>query len=410
MISMKKVLFVTNLFPRPDVPRCGVFNAYFAGAMHRFDNAVVEVLVPVPEWKFWKHDCIRHWNKPDEISDLFSSVIKVHYIPVFYIPVIGRSFSWMFYRSAFLRCRKFFDRCDVVLGSWLYPDCVAAGAVAAACGKPFFARLHGTDRFHLDAAFRGAVCKRTLDMAKCIFVNAGFMSDALQRRAITKDKICVVRNGVDRNLFHPRKPSEIGVLSADFSHLFSEKTCVFLWVGNLVDIKAPDVAVKAFAAMMTACVPQSEKDEGIGNTAEFRLVIVGAGPLLRNLKLLAVDLGVEDYVIFCGSIPHRDIALWMNSADCLLLTSSSEGMPNVVIEALASGIPVVSTDVGDISCVIKNDSNGSIVKNSDTLVSDIANTMRKTAEQSWNSDNICVSVADFDWEKSAGAVLREISE
>jgi glycosyltransferase involved in cell wall biosynthesis len=411
---MKKVLFVTNLFPRSDMPRCGVFNAYLVRAIveRGAGQPVLDVLVPVPEWRFWRHRRIRRWVPPPEISYMFSAVIKIHYVPVFYIPFFGRSFSWLFYRSAFLRRRDLFERCDAVLGSWLYPDCVAAAAVAEVCDKPFYARLHGTDRFHLDAAFRSAVCRRTLDMAENIFVNAQFMSEALQQRCVRKDKISVVRNGVDRDLFHCRdsaetdaQPASLCLGSESFS---SENICTFLWVGNLVGIKAPAVALKAFAAMIATLSKQ--QDAGSGNAAEFRLAVVGDGSLRKSLELLAAELGVADYVVFCGSVPHREIALWMNAADCLLLTSCSEGMPNVVIEALASGTPVVSTDVGDVSCVVENGLNGYIIENGDTVVSDIADAMRMIASRTWNADEICASAAGFDWKKSADTVLRKISE
>ena len=61
---------------------------------------------------------------------------------------------------------------------------------------------------------------------------------------------------------------------------------------------------------------------------------------------LADALGLGGQVSFLGALPHAEVALWMNVADVLCLTSRSEGMPNVVLEALVSGLPVVATDVG----------------------------------------------------------------
>ncbi len=422
---MKRVLFVTNLFPRPDLPRCGLFNAYFVRSLGRggresgeltvesgecVERGEVDVLVPVPEWRLWKHASIRLWNTPDEISGFLSPLISVRYIPVLYIPLIGRSFSWLFYRYAFMRCRNLFDKCDAVLGSWLYPDCVAASIVATACGKPFYARLHGTDRFHLDARFRAGICSRTLNAAKNIFVNAESMREELVGRNICESKISVVRNGVDRDLFHPRSASEVvaaaSEFSVDFECLLSESVCTFLWVGNLLDIKAPDIAIKAFASMLTAYKHQRE---GLGKISKFRLVIVGNGPLRRRLELLAADLGLEDCVIFCGSIPHRDIALWMNVADCLLLTSFSEGMPNVVVESLASGTPVVATDVGDVATVVREGLNGYVVSvGMDETVECLGEALKKVLAQEWNAAEVRESVADFDWQRSAQLLLEKI--
>jgi glycosyltransferase involved in cell wall biosynthesis len=82
------------------------------------------------------------------------------------------------------------------------------------------------------------------------------------------------------------------------------------------------------------------------NAAADHLVVVGDGPERRALERKAQADGVRGTVIFLGSRAHDEVALWMNAADCLCLPSRSEGLPNVVIEALASGLPVVASDVG----------------------------------------------------------------
>ncbi len=245
---MKRLLFVTNLFPRPDLPRCGVFNAHFASALARALDVMssgfrvpgsevggqrseggtqnselrtLKVLVPVPEWNLEKHAQIRAWSPPPEIRAFLSPNMSVHYVPVFYIPIIGRSLSHFFYQRAFQRYQSLFSECDAVLGSWLYPDCVAAAAAAKRAGKPFWARLHGTDRFHLDAKFRGAACHRALDMAEGVFVNAEFMRQELADRVIEVDKIAVVRNGVDRDLFRLQGRVDRGELTVESGDLAS---------------------------------------------------------------------------------------------------------------------------------------------------------------------------------------------
>jgi len=400
---------------------------------HGGECAAVDVLVPVAEWRVWRHGAIKDWTLPDEVA--LPESIRVFYLPVFYLPLVGRSFSWLFYRLAFMRRRDLFDSCDAVLGSWLYPDCVAANAVAEICGKPFYARLHGTDRFHLDAAFRAGICSRTLNAAKEIFVNAEFMREELVKRNVCESKISVVRNGVDRDLFRARTAPEIAVASdefgVEFGELFNEDVCSFLWIGNLVGIKGPDVAIKAFAksreqrdksgegtvaggegAVGRAKGGGQERDECEVINARLcrsRLVFIGDGPMRCNLELLARELGVEDCVIFCGSIPHKDIALWMNLADCLLLTSFSEGMPNVVIEALASGIPVVSTDVGDVATVVRNGLNGYVVPaGTDETVDCLGEALKKVLAQEWNPIDVQESVDDFDWQRSAELVMGKI--
>ncbi len=72
----------------------------------------------------------------------------------------------------------------------------------------------------------------------------------------------------------------------------------------------------------------------------------------RELEKQADELGIRESVHFPGNRPHEEVALWMNAADCLCLPSRSEGMPNVVLEAVASGLPVVATEVGAVREVL----------------------------------------------------------
>jgi glycosyltransferase involved in cell wall biosynthesis len=74
--------------------------------------------------------------------------------------------------------------------------------------------------------------------------------------------------------------------------------------------------------------------------------MIGDGPLLKQVRKSAGKNGISDRVLFTGIRPHREIPLWLNAADCLMLSSRSEGMPNAIAEALACGCPVAATDVG----------------------------------------------------------------
>jgi teichuronic acid biosynthesis glycosyltransferase TuaC len=489
---MKRLLLVTNLFPRPDMPRCGVFNAHFARALqvklkpetrNQKSNpsefglscndcnvqrvTPLHILVPVPEWRVWRLRRIRRWQVPEEalvnqksesgnwkwgrgehkilgqksapsaFSFQFSAFPSVHYVPVFYIPVIGRALSGWFHMRALSRYRSLFEECDAVLGSWLYPDCVAAAAVAAEAGKQFWARLHGTDRFHLDARGRGAACRRVLDAAEGVFVNAEFMRQELVERGIEKGKIHVVRNGVDRDLFRPRT-TDHRPQTADLRPPTSDGVRTVLWVGNLVSIKGPDVALKAFAEMVHSHYTPLSTVHTLQSTVH--LVVIGAGPMRGTLQELARGLGIEDEVTFLGSVPHEDVALWMNRADCLLLSSHSEGMPNVVVEALASGTPVVATDVGDVSAVVRDGENGRVVQTADqrpqtadqrpqtadqrpqtadqrpqtadgnqdsALIADLADALKDVLSREWDVEQLRESVAEFDWQRTAEAVLSK---
>jgi glycosyltransferase involved in cell wall biosynthesis len=103
---------------------------------------------------------------------------------------------------------------------------------------------------------------------------------------------------------------------------------VVLSVGWLIPRKGHDLAIRAVAAM-----------------PEVTLLIVGEGAEAPALKRLAAQLGLSQRVRFLGSMPQERLAWVYSAADVLLLASSREGLPNVVLEALACGTPVVATAV-----------------------------------------------------------------
>ncbi len=136
----------------------------------------------------------------------------------------------------------------------------------------------------------------------------------------------LVPNGVDLELFRiqdaGRARAELGV---------EPGVPLVLVVGHLIARKDPELALAAFAS---------------GAPSGARLAFVGKGPLLPALERRARELGLPACVAFVGEETPERLALWYAAADCLLLTSRREGRPNVVLEALACGLPVVATDAG----------------------------------------------------------------
>ena len=394
--SVRTVLFVSNLFPRPDAPRNGMFNLSFVGAMQAqlaLAGGAVNVLVPVPEWRPWRWRLIRRWAPPAEVTAIVGKHLRVQYVPCFYLPLIGRSLSFLWYRFAFCRVMNFTRGSDAVVASWLYPDALAAVWLASRLGKPCWIRLHGSDRFHLDSPIRGRLCRRVLSNAAGVLVNADFMKNELVRRGIQDACISVVPNGVDRTVFHPDQNQ-------------TRDTGIILWVGNMVAIKRPDLALRAFAGLTRIHADGYPTPAG----TRLQLVMVGAGPMRRRLERLARQLAIENQVTFSGCLSRGEVASWMRRSGLLLLTSRSEGMPNVVIEALACGTPVVATSVGDVPEIVVDDVNGFVVRaNDETLPDDVTQALMKALHASWDRNAVQASVAVHDWPRAAECVLSIIS-
>jgi glycosyltransferase involved in cell wall biosynthesis len=93
-----------------------------------------------------------------------------------------------------------------------------------------------------------------------------------------------------------------------------------------------------------------------------RLLIIGDGPLKNQLSIMVKKLSLEDKVLFLGAISHRDLPYYLNEIKLLVLPSlHGEGLPNVIIEAMACGTPVLATPVGGIPDVIKDNKTGFIL-------------------------------------------------
>jgi teichuronic acid biosynthesis glycosyltransferase TuaC len=180
--------------------------------------------------------------------------------------------------------------------------------------------------------------------------------------------------------------------------LNSDSRHSILFVGNLVDVKAPERAIGAFAKL-------------VKRHPALHLDIIGDGPLRPKLVRHVASSNLVDQVTFHGRQPPQIVADIMRQANCLLLTSRSEGMPNVVIESLACGTPVVATDVGEVPFLVQNDLNGYVVqrKNAEdesALIANIARAVEKSYTKTWDFRSIAASVKDFTW-RAAARVIEE---
>lgn len=395
---------ISNLYPRPDQPTRGMFNLQLFKEMKKILDAKYRMgdagsslqhpapsilnLCLVPEWRLWRWPAIRRWRSLDtgcRIQDARSSIqppassISTHYLPVFYLPLIGRAVNDRLYAFALRSWAASVKPGDVVYGSWLYPDGAAVAGAIRGRGVRLWLMALGTDTFHLQAPSRRRRVLEACQQAEGIVCVAQVLADRLAAAGVPREKLHVVPNGVDTSLFRREEKNEL--LSCQVAELFSKETSrnpltaeqlnnstTVLFVGNLVPVKGPDVMLRAFALMvkrelLSCSVVQllSEETAGISATAQqlsnsttlsapplsnSLLLIIGSGPMRKTLEQQAAQLGIADRVHFLGARPHAELPLWMNRADLLCLASRSEGMPNVVLEARACGLPVVTTPAG----------------------------------------------------------------
>ena len=148
-----------------------------------------------------------------------------------------------------------------------------------------------------------------------------------------RDRIVRIPNGVDLSLFKP--DAEVTRLPANL-----------LFVGRLDYMKGVDILLKSIASLQTG-----------GN--KISCDIIGDGPLKKALQQLACELGIADKVTFAGACTN--VLPYLQKASCFVLPSRSEGMPNVILEAMACGLPIIATLVGGIPDIITDGRNGLLI-------------------------------------------------
>lgn len=159
---------------------------------------------------------------------------------------------------------------------------------------------------------------------------------------VDKDKIVCIPNGCDLKRFFPGrdavKRSELGVM---------EGQVLIGSVGALKKLKGYDVLLKGFVELAKI-------------HDNIKLIIVGDGPEKKNLCAMAEDMGMAKKVIFPGTA--REVAPFYRAMDIFVLPSLSENLPNTLLEAMASGLPVVASDVGDVRKMLGEGASGIIVE------------------------------------------------
>jgi len=164
----------------------------------------------------------------------------------------------------------------------------------------------------------------SLRYADHVHVVAESLKSVILQRGIDPSKITVISQGVDIDKFTPFKGIED----------CSKRKVLF--VGRLVVNKGVRHVIQAFSEVASHAV-------------DTELIIVGEGPDKDMLKQLCCELDLTDRVRFLGYVPHDDLPSVYHSSALLVLPSHSEGLSNVVMEAQACGLPIIGTDVGDLS-------------------------------------------------------------
>lgn len=327
-----RILTITNLYPNPFHPNRATFNRQQFRALAA--RHPMRIISPIA----WTDELRARWNGAARIPAGRTAErdgIAVSHPLYLFPPKVMRGI----YGNLFRRCvrpsfRRALDefRPDLILGSWAYPDGRAALDLGRRAGLPVVIKVHGSDVL-TQAEFPARLQKtiETLRAADGIVAVSRDLSEKIASFGVPPERVRLVYNGVDTDRFHPGPRDEARARLGLDAH-----RPMLLYVGNLLPVKGVDVLVEACGRLARSA------------SADFACYMVGQGPLRPALEARIAELGLANQVKLVGAKPHEQLPDWFRAADALVLPSRSEGVPNVLMEACATGIPFVASRVGGI--------------------------------------------------------------
>lgn len=343
----QRLLFISNLFPDDTEPVRGLDNATLLHEM--LGEWEIRALVPRP---------VRIGSRFQACSprEIDHRTLGPTYVPCPYLPRIGDAVNdRLMARALSTPLERLIDEFQprALLCSWLFPDGVAVARLASRHQLPLVLVTQGTDTHHyLKVPLRRRRILEAVEVSHTTICRSADLARRLREAGADPDKLSVVYNGVDTALFRVRPRNEAR-LELDFP----PEPPLLLFVGNFLPVKDP--------AFLLRVHHQLNQRRHARQLPPARLVMIGDGPLRSEIENLADQLGSRPHIEMPGRMPSADIGRWMNAADVLCLTSVNEGFPNVILEAMACELPVVSTDVGGIHEKIDSGRNGWLISRGD---------------------------------------------
>ena len=323
-----RILIVTSQFPVAGEPHRGRPLLQTIRALSTL--AQVRVVSPIATYPRWAQPRSYLFRAAPEEAHPVPGC-DVEYVSYGALPLISRPFNGAACARALHRPLRAFAP-QLVLAYWLYPDAHGAMLAAAGAGLPLVAGARGSDLRVRDAISKRLTRPVVHAAARLLVVSEDLGRVATRDYGADPERVRVVPNGCDASVFHPadraRARESLG-LAAD-----SE---LVVYVGRLVREKGLGELVGAFRALQQL-------------RPRLQLALVGEGPMHAELREMCADFTARIHMP--GAQSPAEVAAWMAASDLVTLPSYSEGHPNVLVEALACGRPVLATPVGGIPEVV----------------------------------------------------------
>jgi glycosyltransferase involved in cell wall biosynthesis len=388
-----KLLVFSTLFPHSGAPDAGVF---IRERMFRVGKKLPVTIVSPQPW-FPGQGLIRlfrpHFRRPAPRHETQQG-IEIFCPRFLSFPGVFKQLDGLFMAlGAFMTLRRLqrqgrFNLLDAHFG---YPDGHAATLLGRWLKVPVTITLRGTEVPHSRRPTLRPLLTKALERATRLFA----VSESLRQHAIVLDvppsKIRVIGNGVDISKFHP-----VSREAARQRFGIPGDAKVLISIGALVERKGFHRVIELLPELI-----RKEPDL-------HYLIVGGAGPegdRRAELEQQVESLGLEKRVHFLGSIPSEELKWPLSAADLFVLATSNEGWANVFLEAMACGLPVVTTDVGGNAEVVCQPELGTVVPFGEPLK--LRDALREALQKEWSGKLIRSYAEANTWDTRVDNLAEE---
>ena len=386
---------LSQMFPSHTQPHFGIFIAREVESLTTYGKCNVTVFVPTaftPGKFVSKKECSQFYQQYS------ATVEKLYYPPLpgaFFLPLKGL----LFYLIARSRLNTIDFSFDILYAQRVYPEGYAWALLKRKTNTPLVIALRGADINELPSrsSLRSQIIW-TLQQADLILALSSSQKERTVALGIGPEKIKIMPKGVNLDLF---KPTQDKVSLRQQLNLPLTKTIV-LSVGWLINRKNPFALIEVAKGMSKNYLKS------------ILFVWVGSGPLLNRVLDEVQKQNLTEHFLFVGSVAPVDVAKWMAASDIFSLLSFSEGMPNVLYEAMATGLPIIASAVDGAKDILQDQETGFLVgptdyneieKSLSTLVDD--EKMRRMMGRNARS---YIEKKNLDWSNNTKWLLENLQK